>query len=72
MSKNALMKGAVVGLVALSPIAAAAQTTTDTTTPGAPNTGAGGASAGNILLLVGSALAVTLGTAYLSRKISTR
>ncbi|MDE2212977.1 MAG: hypothetical protein KGJ34_00340 [Patescibacteria group bacterium] len=52
----------VLGLAAT----AAAQTTTyATTTPGAPNTGAGGDVAMNILLLCVSAVVVLAGASYL-------
>ncbi|MDE2057875.1 MAG: hypothetical protein KGI78_03410 [Patescibacteria group bacterium] len=81
MLKKLLTTAALTAMLITGASAAAAQTTgagatsTSTTgttgvsaTPGTPNTGAGGAAEGNILLLVGSALAVVGGTAYLARR----
>lgn len=44
----------------------------DTTTPGAPNTGAGGDAAANLLVLGISGLVLVAGGAYLARRAATR
>lgn len=84
MLKNLLSTAAVVAMLVAGATTASAQATgttgaasttgtgstgaTQPATPGTPNTGAGGAAAENILLLMGSALAVVGGTAYLAKR----
>ncbi|MDB5237904.1 MAG: hypothetical protein JWM46_174 [Candidatus Kaiserbacteria bacterium] len=58
----------IVALAMLLSAGVASAQTTASTTPGVGNTGAGGDSAANMLLLGTSALVAIGGTAYLARK----
>ncbi|MBI5644877.1 hypothetical protein HY970_02155 [Candidatus Kaiserbacteria bacterium] len=61
--------GATALLVALTAGVASAQTSSSSTsTVGTPNTGAGGGSVANVIVLTGSALVALAGLAYLARR----
>lgn len=66
LQKNLI--GAIALAMMLTAAVASAQTTTTTgTTPAVPNTGAGGDTAANVVVLAGSALAALAGATYLGR-----